>query len=527
MKIHRRGSPNPAPFSFTPTGQWEGNDGNWSTFGIRVGTPAQSFRVQISTTSGETWVPSIDSPGACTPSDPANCTTLRGILSNQTAGFSTGNSSSWILGDIYGLQLEDNLNYTGNGNYGFDTVGIGFTDNTAAPSLIHQVVAGIVTKKFMFGVFGVRPRETAFVDATRPQPSFLSSLRNQTLIPSLSYGYSAGASYRNSALASLTLGGYDASLFTPNNINFTLNANATREMIVGVQTILGENTLAGTASLLPKGIKASLDSTIPELWLPSEACSIFERSFGLIFDNRTERYLVNDTAHAKLLQLNPSITFKIGVNSTGGNTINLNFPYTAFDLQASYPIYPNRTNYFPLRRAFNESQYTLGRTFFQEAYLIADYERNQFSISSRVFNNAAQPNLIAILPVEETKTLVPDSASPLSIGAIIGIAIGGFIFLLLAAFGMWKFYKYQQKKRPGFVKKTTDVPKEDEEVVAPRVRGDPNAVEMPSGEKYRGLPYENFKFIKPPEMDAGMVPEMGGKMLRAELPADSVYNSKR
>lgn len=109
MKIHRRGSPNPAPFSFTPTGQWEGNDGNWSTFGIRVGTPAQSFRVQISTASGETWVPSIDSPGACTPSDPANCTTLRGILNNQTAGFSTSDvctpsiSTLPLLNFIYSL----------------------------------------------------------------------------------------------------------------------------------------------------------------------------------------------------------------------------------------------------------------------------------------------------------------------------------------------------------------------------------------------------------------------------------------
>lgn len=102
------------------------------------------------------------------------------------------------------------------------------------------------------------------------------------------------------------------------------------------------------------------------------------------------------------------------------------------------------------------------------------------------------------------------------------------ILLLLATFGIWKYYIYQQKKCPRPVKKTKDVPKEDEEVVTPRMRGDPNAVEMPSGgEKYKGFPYENFKFIKPPEMDAGMVPEIGGKMLRAELPADNVYNSKR
>ncbi len=43
---------------------------------IRVGTPAQVFAVFISTAGQETWVPV---PEGCTPEDPSDCGTERGV----------------------------------------------------------------------------------------------------------------------------------------------------------------------------------------------------------------------------------------------------------------------------------------------------------------------------------------------------------------------------------------------------------------------------------------------------------------
>jgi len=106
---------------------------------------------------------------------------------------------------------------------------------------------------------------------------------------------------------------------------------------------------------------------VPEIWLPIEACTMFENSFGLLHDSTTDRYLVNDTIHSRLRTLNPTLTFQLGNEVYGGESINIILPYAAFDLQANYPIYPNATNYFPLRRAANESQYVIGRTFLQES----------------------------------------------------------------------------------------------------------------------------------------------------------------
>lgn len=76
MALQPRQNTAVAPFSFASSQAFEGNDGSWSTFVIRVGTPEQVFHVLISTVSEETWVPV---PQGCLPSDPTNCGVLRGV----------------------------------------------------------------------------------------------------------------------------------------------------------------------------------------------------------------------------------------------------------------------------------------------------------------------------------------------------------------------------------------------------------------------------------------------------------------
>lgn len=83
-------------------------------------------------------------------------------------------------------------------------------------------------------------------------------------------------------------------------------------------------------------------------------------------------YFVNDTLHQSLTERNVNFTFQIGNSLTGGPTVNIVLPYASFDLLASYPMVLNATRYFPLQIATNETQYTLGRTFLQEAYAFHD-----------------------------------------------------------------------------------------------------------------------------------------------------------
>ena len=59
-----------------------------------------------------------------------------------------------------------------------------------------QVIAALASKDYDVGLLGVTDYPTNFTGFDDPRPSFLSTLKAQSKIPSLSYAYSAGAQYR-------------------------------------------------------------------------------------------------------------------------------------------------------------------------------------------------------------------------------------------------------------------------------------------------------------------------------------------
>lgn len=143
------------------------------------------------------------------------------------------------------------------------------------------------------------------------------------------------------------------------------------------------------------------------------------------------RYLIEDNVHNTLLAQNPEFTFTLG---TGSETVDIKLPYAAFDLEVSQPSIPNGTSrYFPLKRAQNSSQYTLGRVFLQEAYVIADYDRQNFTIGQALFPSSGEQDLQAILP--PGLSIMKQDKHALSTGAIVGIAVGAGAVLMLFTVG--------------------------------------------------------------------------------------------
>ena len=167
-----------------------GVDGSWSTFEISVGTPPQQVQVLASTEVASTWVVAVN---GCGPNDAANCTQARGGEYDDTK------STTWNPKDLYQLGAENNLGYSGNainGTYGYDTVGLPGVSGANNISMNHQVIAGILTEVFYLGSLGLSNQAINFTDNRDSSPSLLTSLKNENLIPSLSYGYTAGAAYR-------------------------------------------------------------------------------------------------------------------------------------------------------------------------------------------------------------------------------------------------------------------------------------------------------------------------------------------
>ena len=132
----------------------------------------------------ETWV--VLTQG-CTTNSPSNCQTDRGSLFMPSA------SKTWEDKKYWSLTPEQNLGFNSKnaGQYGYDTLGI--STPTGGVVLDRQVVAGIATTQFYMGSIGLAAKTPEFNNQT--QPSFLTALRDQKRIPSLSYSYTAGANY--------------------------------------------------------------------------------------------------------------------------------------------------------------------------------------------------------------------------------------------------------------------------------------------------------------------------------------------
>lgn len=440
------------PFSWAPSQYWDGNAGSWSSFVIQIGTPPQDFNIFPSTNGQQTWVPL---PQGCTSSDPNNCGDLRGVQwfqGSPSTGLQTNMSSTWVSNGLFTLDVENGLKVSGNGEFGFDTVGLGI-QNSIGPILKHQVVAGVSTKDIYLGEFGLGPKPANFSGYDNPIPSYMMTLANQKLIPSLSFGYTAGAKYRlNGVYGNLTLGGFDAARFVSNDLIFPFAADDSRDLTVGLQSVTASNTLEGTSALMTAGAYFLIDSSVPDMWFPLSVCQSFEQAFGLTWDNSTDLYLVNASVHDKLQRLDPILTFKLGVSTLEGATVEITLPYGAFDLQASSPFYSNATNYFPIRRAANSTQFTLGRTFLQEAYIVVDYGHLNFSVNQALFLESFPQQLVAIDLLDRSTSDTGNSSSTvvdhsLRRGTMVGTVIGSAVFVSAVIIFIVLFCRKRRKLR--------------------------------------------------------------------------------
>ncbi|OIW32564.1 acid protease [Coniochaeta ligniaria NRRL 30616] len=443
----------------------EGNDGPWSTFNLRVGTPDQDVRVLVSTASPETLV--VLSEFGCSTKAfktvPADCSASRGAM------FSPNASSSWQDQGLFsinqnGVGLEANLGYSVNADFGLDTLGLGYVAGGNGPTLTNQTIGGVATASpFYLGIFGLGTQPVNFTRLGNfSTPSYLASLKAQNLIPSLSWSYTAGAMYRlKHVYGQLIFSGYDTSRFIKNTVSFTMAGDVTRDLVVSLQSIIYSGSTQ--TPLLSSSINVFLDSTDPFLWLPAEACRAFESAFGLVLDSATGLYLVNDSHHSSLILADAEVTFRLSDVSDGGDVVNIVLPYRAFDLTAKYPLVENTSYYFPLRQAANESQYTLGRTFFQEAYLTADYERGTFNVSQCSWIEGADENIVTIQPkttdVSSDPTDPPSSTTPSTDpnapnshhalkGWVTALIVIGSIAGLAVLAGLYLFFRKRANTQP-------------------------------------------------------------------------------
>jgi hypothetical protein len=235
------------------------------------------------------------------------------------------------------------------------------------------------------------------------------------------------------------MGGYDTTRFKPNDLEFAFGADFSRDLLVSLQSITYDT--AGSSPLLASCIDMFIDSLVPEIWLPVNVCEAFAQQFNLTWNEQGQLYFIQEKTHTALRAQNPTFAFTIGQAGGGGSTIDIVLPYSAFDLNLTTPIVGNTTRYFPLKQAQSSSQYTLGRAFLQEAYVIADYERHNFSVAQALFPpTSVSQNIVPIIAPSQAPnsngTASPPTQDPksngvrLSGGVVAGIVVAALIVLV-------------------------------------------------------------------------------------------------
>ena len=450
--------------SALPTLNFDGNDGPWSTFAIQIGTSqAQPVAVLPATSKSNIWA--VLGPEGCSYTSSLrqldDCVSFREGLyyPNNSASFQklTCDNDKYCDLPFFGEQA---LGYAGTSVAGTDIVGFGWSGNDIELLQEQAISAFAYTDPWLaIGLLGLSDQPLNVTGPTDLHPSPLGTLRNSTRIPSSFWAYNAGARYAQPPVyGSLTLGGFDKARgnIKKDGLKLDLQQNNFRDTVVSVSGI-HLVTDSGTVQAMDSGgpFEAYIDSVVPELWLPASVCRVFESRFGLQWNSTAEMYLVDDAENQRLYDEHASVTITLVDPGDAAETVEIVFPYSAFDLEARYPLAGIQDDsvlrYFPLKQANDSSQYTLGRTFLQEAsvsvsmflyrmltndrYLAVDYDRSAFYVT--------QATLSADTDI---KTVHPSDAG-LSNGVIAGIVVGVIGGVSLVAFAIWYVFRIHRPRQ--------------------------------------------------------------------------------
>ncbi|KXS94286.1 hypothetical protein AC578_6799 [Pseudocercospora eumusae] len=123
-----------------------------------------------------------------------------------------------------------------------------------------------------------------------------------------------------------------------------------------------------------------LDTSVAEFWLPSEVCDLFEASFNITEEAKTGLFGIDNASRQQRFNNGTSLTFVLGASSDATAKLQIELSPEAF----------GNFSYFPLRRAADNTQFVLGRTFFQETCITVDWTRGNYTLSK------AQPRVQGI-----------------------------------------------------------------------------------------------------------------------------------
>lgn len=389
--------------------------------------------------------------------------------------FTPSASKRWTPWGQFFLGLEY-LGYGGNGLYGLDNVNAWSPVTNIAFGMSSVLIASYNTTDYFNGLFGLGISQGRFKNNIG-ESALTQAVKTFGWIPSYSYGYTAGASYRNMPV-SLTLGGYDAARFVDHDTAFTITQadNSPRVNIRGI-SVYNKNkpdnwsSNTNVLSTYNDTFMALIDSTTPYLWLPEHICDSFASAFNLTYNDTYQLYTM-DNAQYQDYSASQAYSFTFSLASVDNHdnfglplsvpgVINITVPIQSFVGTLQYPFKREAIKYgqpavpyFMLRKAHNTTDMIVGRSFLQESYLRTKYDSGSFSVHQALFPNdpdqdaklmsIKQPNNSPFPPPPPSK-----HSHSLTTAQMIGIAVGVVAFCTILVTGLCCWQRRRRQKKRG------------------------------------------------------------------------------
>jgi hypothetical protein len=220
------------------------------------------------------------------------------------------------------------------------------------------------------------------------------------------------------------------------------------------------------AEIYPEPVEAVIDSTLPYLYLPPKLCDWFAAKYSLAYDGEpsegnTGVYGTNASQDNDNFLNTKSITFALA-QPGGSELTSIDFTYNSFSALASWSWgYPDAQPIFLIRKTQDSGNTAvLGRAFFQQAYVSANYENTTgtgktFNVSQAAFPDTQKAHIISIIGERPAGS---NGGNEISGGAIAGIVIGAVAALVIAGLFAWFCFFKKQRDRKREAQKARDKP---------------------------------------------------------------------
>jgi hypothetical protein len=209
------------------------------------------------------------------------------------------------------------------------------------------------------------------------------------------------------------------------------------------------------------------------MYLPRDICNEMQRILGLTWDSASEHYLIEDYASFVLDAEEPTLEFALAPLSYTRPIshhdlqmlgTNISLPYKSWARELGFPqLAPGRNSlYLPIRPTDDLNQYVLGRSFLQEAYLIANYERRKFTINQVNWTKMADRRVPWVLPILAQDPYVVQSylndvdrywmeerntTSENDIGSLVGAIVVAVTLFIGVLVGLFYYFRDRRRRK--------------------------------------------------------------------------------